>query len=281
MKRRNVIGRLFGSGGFPHRQNVPYDGLYAQLATARKVADYSLYAGFVFSLVLALKGDMEMVWRQLMGLLVFLALVTHFVANAVGTTVLAPSADRQRVLGLVEDSFDSPLLDRRIAGFYDNENLEPSLHKFLANTFQNVHESSRILRAQTRGVVGRTAAFGVVGLVAAYWGIKDSAYAIPVLQLLLSSALMTRMIHHLRLTSTLFELDEKFQLLFASAKAKGDYAQVHAAGLALAVDYQCALSCYTEASVSSQMYHRMNDALTQQWKVRSRDLGIDREADAG
>ena len=59
MKRRNVIGRLFGSGGFPHRQNVPYDGLYAQLATARKVADYSLYAGFVFSLVLALKGDME------------------------------------------------------------------------------------------------------------------------------------------------------------------------------------------------------------------------------
>ena len=114
----------------------------------------------------------------------------------------------------IDNSLGSKFLEKKVEGYYTNDNLNYGPYKMLINCSENCFFTLNIAKGMVPRIVIKNALFSIGFLVIAYCGIKDNLVAIPILQILLSTLFITELIHHLNFIAKLEQLFERFKETF-------------------------------------------------------------------
>lgn len=151
---------------------------------------------------------------NILNLLYFLIIIAYYVLDVYTETFLYPATARKRRKGFIDNSLGSKFLEKKVEGYYTNDNLNCGSYKMLINCSENCFFTLNIAKGMVPKIVIKNSLFSIGFLVIAYCGIKDNLVAIPILQILLSTLFITELIHHLNFIAKLEQLFERFKETF-------------------------------------------------------------------
>ena len=199
---------------------------------------------------------------NILNLLYFLIIIAYYVLDVYTETFLYPATARKRRKGFIDNSLGSKFLEKKVEGYYTNDNLNYGPYKMLINCSENCFFTLNIAKGMVPRIVIKNAFFSIGFLVIAYCGIKDNLVAIPILQILLSTLFITELIHHLNFIAKLEQLFERFKETFTK---KMDVNQTLQEAVLLFLDYETTLA-YNKAPLSDSVYEKLNEKLSKEWE---------------
>ena len=132
-----------------------------------------------------------------------MVIIAYYVLDVYTETFLYPATARKRRKGFIDNSLGSKFLEKKVEGYYTNDNLNYGPYKMLINCSENCFFTLNIAKGMVPRIVTKNVIFSIGFLVIAYRGIKDNLVAIPILQILLSTLFITELIHHLNFIAKL------------------------------------------------------------------------------
>ena len=181
---------------------LPYEADYSLLSKCRIWKTRGLWLIGILSVVLPVVGSflasaLVNTIYNILNLLYFLVIIAYYVLDVYTETFLYPATARKRRKGFIDNSLGSKFLEKKVEGYYTNDNLNYGPYKMLINCSENCFFTLNIAKGMLPRIVIKNVIFSIGFLVIAYRGIKDNLVAIPILQILLSTLFITELIHHL------------------------------------------------------------------------------------
>ena len=181
---------------------LPYEADYSLLSKCRIWKTRGLWLIGILSVVLPVVGSflasaLVNTIYNILNLLYFLVIIAYYVLDVYTETFLYPVTARKRRKGFIDNSLGSKFLEKKVEGYYTNDNLNYGPYKMLINCSENCFFTLNIAKGMLPRIVIKNVIFSIGFLVIAYRGIKDNLVAIPILQILLSTLFITELIHHL------------------------------------------------------------------------------------
>lgn len=246
---------------------LPYEADYSLLSKCRIWETRGLWLIGIFSVVLPVVGSflastLVNTIYNILNLLYFLIIIAYYVLDVYTETFLYPATARKRRKGFIDNSLGSKFLEKKVEGYYTNDNLNYGPYKMLINCSENCFFTLNIAKGMVPRIVIKNALFSIGFLVIAYCGIKDNLVAIPILQILLSTLFITELIHHLNFIAKLEQLFERFKESFTK---KMDVNQTLQEAVLLFLDYETTLA-YNKAPLSDSVYEKLNEKLSKEWE---------------
>ena len=200
-------------------------------------------------------------WAYLLDFVNIACIITYYILNVVSETFLCPAAATQNSRGFIDNSLGSKYLAKEVNGNFSNDNIPVGSYKLAVNCFENVFWTYNIAKAMTPYVVIKNALCLFVFVIIAYIGLMNSVFALPILQILLSSMFLSELIHHLNFVSKLKSLNYRFRSLFEQGLTKSDLARP----IFFVLDYE-SVKAYNKAPFSDRVFLRLYDKLTDEWE---------------
>lgn len=246
---------------------LPYEADYSLLSKCRIWETRGLWLIGILSVVLPVVGSflasaLANTIHNILNLLYFLVIIAYYVLDVYTETFLYPATARKRRKGFIDNSLGSKFLEKKVEGYYTNDNLNYSPYKMLINCSENCFFTLNIAKGMVPRIVTKNVIFSIGFLVIAYRGIKDNLVAIPILQILLSTLFITELIHHLNFIAKLEQLFERFKDTFTK---RMDVNQTFQEAVLLFLDYETTLA-YNKAPLSDSVYEKLNEKLSKEWK---------------
>lgn len=246
---------------------LPYEADYSLLSKCRIWETRGLWLIGILSVVLPVVGSflastLVNTIYNILNLLYFLIIIAYYVLDVYTETFLYPATARKRRKGFIDNSLGSKFLEKKVEGYYTNDNLNYGPYKMLINCSENCFFTLNIAKGMVPRIVIKNAFFSIGFLVIAYCGIKDNLVAIPILQILLSTLFITELIHHLNFIAKLEQLFERFKETFTK---KMDVNQTLQEAVLLFLDYETTLA-YNKAPLSDSVYEKLNEKLSKEWE---------------
>ena len=246
---------------------LPYEADYSLLSKCRIWETRGLWLIGILSVVLPVVGSflastLVNTIYNILNLLYFLIIIAYYVLDVYTETFLYPATARKRRKGFIDNSLGSKFLEKKVEGYYTNDNLNYGPYKMLINCSENCFFTLNIAKGMVPRIVIKNALFSIGFLVIAYCGIKDNLVAIPILQILLSTLFITELIHHLNFIAKLEQLFERFKETFTK---KMDANQTLQEAVLLFLDYETTLA-YNKAPLSDSVYEKLNEKLSKEWE---------------
>ena len=246
---------------------LPYEADYSLLSKCRIWETRGLWLIGIFYVVLPVVGSflastLVNTIYNILNLLYFLIIIAYYVLDVYTETFLYPATARKRRKGFIDNSLGSKFLEKKVEGYYTNDNLNYGPYKMLINCSENCFFTLNIAKGMVPRIVIKNAFFSIGFLVIAYCGIKDNLVAIPILQILLSTLFITELIHHLNFIAKLEQLFERFKETFTK---KMDVNQTLQEAVLLFLDYETTLA-YNKAPLSDSVYEKLNEKLSKEWE---------------
>ena len=199
---------------------------------------------------------------NVLNLFYFIIIIGYYALDIYTETFLYPATARKRRKGFIDNSLGSKFLEKKVEGYYTNDNLEYGPYKMIVNCSENCFFTLNIAKGMIFQVVVKNVFFSVGFLVIAYYGIEDNLVAIPILQILLSTLFLTELIHHINFITKLEQLFERFKESFTKNL---DSSQMLQEAVLLFLDYETILA-YNKAPLSEAVYERLNEKLSKEWE---------------
>lgn len=246
---------------------LPFEADYTLLEKCRSWGTKGLVAIGIFSIALPLVNEHMSIEPEnklytVLNLFYFLLIIAYYILDTYTETFLYPATARKRRKGFIDNSLGSKFLNKKVEGYYTNDNLEYGPYKMLINCCENCFFTLNIARGMVPQVLIKNVFFSIGFLIIAYWGIKDSLVAIPILQILLSTLFITELIHHINFIAKLEQLFERFVDTITKPMS---YDQTLQEAVLLFLDYETTLA-YNKAPLSDAIYEKLNEKLTKEWE---------------
>lgn len=246
---------------------LPYEADYSLLSKCRIWETRGLWLIGILSVVLPVVGSflastLVNTIYNILNLLYFLIIIAYCVLDVYTETFLYPATARKRRKGFIDNSLGSKFLEKKVEGYYTNDNLNYGPYKMLVNCSENCFFTLNIAKGMVSRIVIKNVLFSIGFLAIAYCGIKDNLVAIPILQILLSTLFITELIHHLNFIAKLEQLFERFKETFTQ---KMDANQTLQEAVLLFLDYETTLA-YNKAPLSDSVYEKLNEKLSKEWE---------------
>lgn len=194
--------------------------------------------------------------------LYFMLIVGYYILDIYTETFLYPATARKRRKGFIDNSLGSKFLNKNVEGYYTNDNLKYGPYKMLINCCENCFFTLNIAKGMIVQILIKNIVLFIGFLAIAYFGIRDSLIAIPIVQILLSTLFLTELIHHINFITKLEQLFERFIEVITK---KMDCSQTLQEAVLLFLDYETTLA-YNKAPLSDRVYEKLNEKLSKEWE---------------
>lgn len=257
----------------PMQQRIPYQKSYDVLARLRSWSSGLLLATALVAIcegLLSSQSASPMIssLQEFLKFVSFILIPGYYFVDLYTEAWAYPESARKRRQGFLDNSLGTRLLPAAVEGYYSNDQIESGLYKMTVNCFENCFFTKRIAEEMTSGFVIKTSFFALLFTGSAYFGFKENAMALPIMQVLLSSLCVTELVHHLQFVSRLKNLYERFTAHFQSTNSESDLQRRHEPGscISFLLDYETTLA-FNKAPLSSKIYKKLNPGLTEQWEA--------------
>lgn len=98
----------------------------------------------------------------------------------------------------------------------------------------------------------------LIMIIFSYYGYKDNMFALPILQLFLSSAFVIELCYHFSFYAKLSQLYNHFIDIFSSHRTKDKITQQ---AFLMVIEYETTLA-YNKSNISDRIYKEINNQLT-------------------
>lgn len=246
---------------------LPFEADYSLLERCRAWGTKGLIAIGICSVILPLLNEYSSITAvnriySILNLFYFLVIVGYYVLDTYTETFLYPATARKRRKGFIDNSLGSKFLDKKVEGYYTNDDLDYGPYKMLINCCENCYFTLNIAKGMIPRVLVKTVLFSAGFLTVAYWGIKDNLVAIPILQITLSALFVTELIHHINFIAKLEQLFERFTETISKEMSNSQTLQE---AVLLFLDYETTLA-YNKAPLSDSVYEKLNEKLSKEWE---------------
>ena len=198
----------------------------------------------------------------------------YFVIDNYLSIFKIPSVEDKRRVHLLTNSFNVPLDNERTHKYYNND-LEPSLLKLGANIFENSLFAERVTHKMVKRERVKVGIFIIVFIVALMLRTTEMELISILAQTLFASTLIT---YYIRLEVLHFKNKAIFDCLYDifllhNQRTNDDNERLSAKLLDCFVKYEAA-KAYSGVKQDSNIFHKINDDVTQEWEEIKRTLNI-------
>lgn len=248
---------------------LPFEADYSLLTKCRKWGTKCLVVIGICSVILPVLNvfsGISIVKKSynIFNLCYFLLIIGYYILSTYTETFLYPATARKRRKGFIDNSLGSKFLNQNVNGYYTNDYLTYGPYKMIVNCCENCYFTLNIAKKMVRSILMKNILFGLGFLIVAYWGIRDNLFAIPMVQILLSSLFMTELVHHINFITKLEQLYERFIETICTIKNM-DEKQILQEAVLLFLDYETTLA-YNKAPLSDAIYEELNEKLSKEWE---------------
>lgn len=257
---------------------IPYELDYNFLDKCRKKETTILYVVGILSIIMPFFSDKEGAVGVAYSIIKFidiLCIIGYYTLNVVTEIFLYPKTANKRRMGLVDNSFGSNYLGKPTTGYYDNDELEVGTYKLITNCYESCVFTYNISKRMTKEIVIKNVLFSGVLIALAYFGMKNSLIAIPILQIFLSSLFLTELIHQLNFVSKLERLLERFQDMYVYYQKTDEFKEDVSKEIMFLLEYETVLA-YNKAPTSNKIYNELRDKLNKEWEETKEQYEISR-----
>lgn len=257
---------------------LPYELDYNFLNQCRKKETQILYIIGILSIImpfLSYKQGALGVFYSIVKFIYILCIIGYYTLNVVTEIFLYPKTANKRRMGLVDNSFGSKYLGKPTKGYYDNDELKLGTYKLITNCYESCVFTYNISKRLTKKIVIKNVLFSIILITLAYFGMKNSLIAIPILQIFLSSLFLTELIHQLNFVSKLERLLERFQDIYTYYQKADKFKEDVSKEIMLLLEYETILA-YNKAPTSNKIYNELREKLNNEWKETKEQYEINR-----
>jgi hypothetical protein len=137
---------------------LPYEADYSLLSKCRIWETRGLWLIGIFSVVLPVVGSflastLVNTIYNILNLLYFLIIIAYYVLDVYTETFLYPATARKRRKGFIDNSLGSKFLEKKVEGYYTNDNLNYGPYKMLINCSENCFFTLNIAKGMVPRIV--------------------------------------------------------------------------------------------------------------------------------
>ena len=266
-------------------QYVPHYKDWQTVEKWRSAASVAFYAGVILSLLIAAKeydifNQLKISYPTLMrfvdktiSVLTVVTLIAYPVLDTYIEFWVAPSAEEKRKADFLDNTFGTHLLVANSVGYYTNDTLSPGLYKAAVNQFENAFFTHRVTEAMTTRKLIPLVLVLLVVIVMAVFGWGEQPLAIPMLQLLFSSAIAIDFIKYWLLRNRTKNIYEGWCSLFRTSTINQNPTSQTPEILRYWLMYETTLS-RLQIGLDSKTFDKLNPSLSSEWQVIKSNLGI-------
>ena len=142
---------------------LPYEADYSLLSKCRIWETRGLWLIGIFSVVLPVVGSflastLVNTIYNILNLLYFLIIIAYYVLDVYTETFLYPATARKRRKGFIDNSLGSKFLEKKVEGYYTNDNLNYGPYKMLINCSENCFFTLNIAKGMVPCIMRAAAA---------------------------------------------------------------------------------------------------------------------------
>lgn len=260
-------------------RQLPYEISYKTLETGRNIENGLLWSTFICSILLQLFQinclsqllDSVKCIVNLCGVLNYISIIGYSIFYVAVEIIMQPTVAGERRKGFIDNSLGTKLLNQPVSNYYDNDSITPGPYKMLVNCYENCFFTYNIIKAMLPKTIAKNAILLTLLLVLAYFGIRKSIVAMPLLQLCLSSLFLTELIYHILFFFKLKNMCEQFKQIFSAPKSTKNKTIQDA--IYMVLEYETALA-YNKSPNSNSMYRKLNKNLTVEWNSIKQNYDI-------
>ncbi len=249
---------------------LPYEADYNVLSKCRKAESIGLWSISLLSLIIPIINMLNFtpsIFRSVIEFVDFILIVAYYILNVTTETFLYPATARKRRKGFIDNSLGSKYLEKEVEGYYTNDKVANGPFKIIVNCGENCYFTMNIAKGMLPKILIKNIGCLIIFLGMAYFGFKNNALFLPILQIILSSLFLTELIHHINFIVKLNRLFDCFKDAFS---LKHNAEKTLQEAILLYLDYETTLA-YNKAPLSDKVYKKMNEKLTEDWEeIKSR-----------
>jgi hypothetical protein len=254
---------------FRMERQLPYTLSYKTLDFWRRIEIIFLWSVFSISIVFSVLS-LDCVSKlhsfdtliKCLNVLNYISLIGYGILYIVVEIIMQPIAAGERRKGFIDNSLGTKLLEKSVTGYYDNDSIKDGAYKMMVNCYENCYFTYNIVKHMLLRTICKNGVLFFVLLLFAYYGFKDNAIAIPILQIFLSSLFFIELVYHLVFYFKLKSLCEQFRNIFSDKQSQIKTTQY---AIYMTLEYETALA-YNKSPNSNSVYKKLNNKLTAEWE---------------
>ncbi|MFV0331537.1 MAG: hypothetical protein ACK5KL_17225 [Dysgonomonas sp.] len=251
------------------RRQLPYTLSYKTLGFWRKIETIFLWSAFSISMIFSILS-IECVSKlhnfetliKFLNVLNYISIIGYGLLYIAVEIIMQPIVSGERRKGFIDNSLGTKLLEKPVTGYYDNDSIKNGAYKMMVNCYENCFFTYNIVKHMLLKTICKNTLLFFVLLLFAYYGFKDNAIAIPILQIFLSSLFLIELVYHLVFYFKLKGLCEQFRSIFSD---KQNQTKITQYAIYMTLEYETALA-YNKSPNSNSVYKKLNDRLTAEWE---------------
>lgn len=247
------------------KRQLPYEISYTRLKRCRSIETVLLWITLVIPIILVIIPYIVVNGRNctdLFNILSYISIISYALLYIIVEIIMQPMVASSRRKGFIDNSLGSHFLNKPVTNYYDNDTISLGPYKMLVNCFENCFFTYNLVKATLlKKVIFNFLLFLILAFLA-FYGIRNHSFAIPFLQLFLSSSIFMELVFHIVFYFRLSSLYEKFKFFFSQTKVSKK--EIIQEAFFMVLEYESTLA-YNKSEISDAVYKKMNLELTEEW----------------
>ena len=176
---------------------------------------------------------------------------------------MQPMVASSRRKGFIDNSLGSHFLNKPVTNYYDNDTIDLGPYKMLVNCFENCFFTYRLVKATLLKKVLFSVLLFLFFCFFAFYGVRNYRFAMPFLQLFLSTSFLIEVVYHIVFYFRLLSLYERFRDSFSRTRVTKN--EIIQDAFFMVLEYETTLA-YNKSEISDAVYKRMKLQLTKEWE---------------
>lgn len=247
------------------KRQLPYEISYTCLKRCRSIETVLLWITLVIPIILVIIPYIVVNGRNctdLFNILSYISIISYALLYIIVEIIMQPMVASSRRKGFIDNSLGSHFLNKPVTNYYDNDTIDLGPYKMLVNCFENCFFTYRLVKATLlKEVLFSSLAFLFL-LFFAFYGFGNYRFAMPLLQLFLSTSFFIKAVYHIIFYFRLSALYKRFKEYFSRTKVSKK--EIIQEAFFMVLEYESTLA-YNKSEISDAVYKKMNLELTEEW----------------
>ena len=247
------------------KRQLPYEISYTRLKRCRSIETVLLWITLVIPIILVIIPYIVVNGRNctdLFNILSYISIISYALLYIIVEIIMQPMVASSRRKGFIDNSLGSHFLNKPVTNYYDNDTIDLGPYRMLVNCFENWFFTYRLVKATLlKEVLFSSLAFLFL-LFFAFYGFGNYRFAMPLLQLFLSTSFFIKTVYHIIFYFRLSALYKRFKEYFSRTKVSKK--EIIQEAFFMVLEYESTLA-YNKSEISDAVYKKMNLELTEDW----------------
>ena len=247
------------------KRQLPYEISYTLLKRCRSIETVLLWITLIIPIILVTIPYIVVNGRNctdLFNILSYISIISYALLYIIVEIIMQPMVASSRRKGFIDNSLGSHFLNKPVTNYYDNDTIDLGPYKMLVNCFENCFFTYSLVKATLLKEVLFSSLPFLFFLFFAFYGIGNYRFAMPLLQLFLSTSFFIKTVYHIIFYFRLSSLYKRFKEYFSQTKASKK--EIIQEAFFMVLEYESTLA-YNKSEISDAVYKKMNLELTKEW----------------